>query len=102
MVLYTNEQHRDLHKALRNTKVQGRFCWFLVDYEDVLFPIRKVSSKPIQGCTTNAKVTFEAREKNFMVCCVKCCREIQKQENQNVVIIEGREKIVEYTLCPDR
>ena len=44
----------------------------------------------------NAKVVFEAREKNFMVYCVKGCTEIQKQENQNLVIIEGSEKITEY------
>ena len=43
----------------------------------------------------NAKVVSEARE-NFMVYCVKGCREIQKQENQNLVIIEGSEKIIEY------
>ena len=61
-----------------------------------MFPVRKVGSKPVQGCTTNAKVVFEAREKNFMVHCVKSCRKIQKQENLNVVIIEGSEKIVEY------
>ena len=52
--------------------------------------------KTSSGCTMNAKVVFEAREKNFMVYCVKGCREIQKQENQNLVIIEGSEKIIEY------
>ena len=62
----------------------------------ILFPVRQVRSKPVQGCTMNAKVVFEAREKNFMVYCVKGCTEIQKQENQNLVIIEGSEKITEY------
>ena len=61
-----------------------------------MFPVRQVRSKPVQGCTMNAKVVFEAREKNFMVYCVKIYRKIQKQENRNFAIIEGSEKIVEY------
>ena len=60
-----------------------------------MFPVRKVGLKPVQGCTTNAKVVLEARE-NFMVYCVKSCRKIQKQEHRNFAIIEGSEKIVEY------
>ena len=67
----------------------------MVVYEDILYPVRKAGSKSVQGCTTNAKVVFEARE-NFMVYCVKSCRKIQKQEHRNFAIIEGSEKIVEY------
>ena len=61
-----------------------------------MFLVRKVRSKPVQGCTTNAKVVFEEKEKNFMVYCIKNCRKIQKQENRNFVIIERSESIVEY------
>ena len=60
----------------------------LVVYEDILFPVRNLGSKPVQ---------FESREKNFMVYCIKSCRKIQKQENRNVLLIKGSEKIVEYT-----
>ena len=71
-----------------------------------MLPVRKLRPKPVQGCSTNAKVMFEAREKNFEVYCIKGCREIQKQESQNFAIIEGSEKIVEYaeknSLCAVR
>ena len=62
-----------------------------------MLPVRKLRPKPVQGCSTNAKVMFEARERNVEVYCIKGCREIQKHENRNVAIIEGSEKIVEYT-----
>ena len=68
----------------------------MVVYEDILFPVRKVRLKPVQSCTTNAKVVFEAREKNFIVYCIKSCGKIQKQEDRNFVIIERSERIVEY------
>ena len=51
-----NEQCRAQDRTSRNTDVQGRFCWVLVVYEDRLFPVRKIRSKLVQGCTTNAKV----------------------------------------------
>ena len=68
----------------------------MVVYEDILFPVRKVRSKPVQGCTTIAKVMLEVREKYFMVSCIKGCRKIPKQENRSFVINQGSEKIVEY------
>ena len=67
-----------------------------------MFPVRKVRSKPVQGCTMSVKVMCEVKERNSMVCCVKRlkgCREIQKQENPPKIII-GRtsrsEKIIQY------
>ena len=77
-----NEKYRAQHRASRNTKIQGRFCWFVVVYEDILFPVRKVGSKPVQGCTTNAKVVFEAREKNLMVYCVKLQKDPRARESK--------------------
>ena len=60
------------------------------------FPVRKVRSKSVLGCTTIAKVMSEVREKYFMVYCIKGCRKIPKQENRSFVIIQGSEKIAEY------
>jgi len=84
-------------KRLEEHRNPGTFLLILVVYEDILFPVRKARSKPVQGCTTNAKVVFESREKNFMVYCIKSCRKIQKPENRNAVLIKGSEKVVEYT-----
>ena len=93
------EEHRS---PLQNTQnLFSCFWWFLVAYEDIklLLPVRKLRPKPVQGCSTNAKVMFEAREKNVEVYCIKGCREIQKQENPPKIII-GRtsrsEKIIQY------
>ena len=55
----------------------------LVVYEDIV------------SCQ-KGKIVFEAREKNFMVYCIKSCRKIQKQKNRNFVLINGSEKIVKY------
>ena len=39
---------------------------------------------------------LEAREKNFVICSVEGCGEIQKQEDRNFVTIKESETIVEY------
>ena len=95
----SGEKYKAEHRALRNTKIQGRFCWFVVVYEDILFPVRKVGLKPVQGCTTNARASSELYHK-----CQSCIwgereefhgllyQKLQK-ENQNFVI--RSEKIVE-------
>ena len=64
------ERYRAKNRALRNAQVQGRFWWFLVVYEEVLLPARKVRSKPVQGCTTNAEVTVrgETEECHDVLC----------------------------------
>ena len=68
-------------------------------YGDVLFPVRQVRTKQIQGCTTNAEGMLKASEENFVVYCIKGCREVQKQKDRMVVFIEGRLVDVEQIVC---
>ena len=61
------------------------------------FLSRKIEKKPTttQGCAANAEVMLRARE-NFIVCCVKGCREIQKQVERNFVIVKRGGKNTGY------
>ena len=107
MVLYTKCTVQGQAQSPEEHRSHGAFQFFFghlwrhVMYMKTLYIYIYIVScqtgkiKTSSGCTMNAKVVSEARE-NFMVYCVKGCREIQKQENQNLVIIEGSEKIIEY------
>ena len=52
-------------------------------------------SRKIERSAANAEVMLRARE-NFIVCCVKGCREIQKQVERNFVIVKRGRKNTGY------
>ena len=92
MVLYTKRTVQSLEEhQIKDVSV---------DFWSAIFPVRKVRSKPVQGCTTNAKVVFEVvsktaeRSKSKRIEILLSSREVRGS-------LSMRRRTVSV-LCPDR
>ena len=61
-----------------------------------MFPVRKVGSKPFQGCTTNAKVVFEDEREDFHGL---LCQKLQKDPKSKRIEILLSSREVRRSLC---